>query len=310
VQNKESINFNSIFSKIYCELEKTDDPGEVASYIPELKNVDPDKFGIHLITLDGRHFSFGNSDEKFSIQSIAKVLALVLAYKLEDEKLWERVGVEPSGTPFNSLVQLEYDKGIPRNPLINAGALVLSDILVSHFDDPKNQFIEFVRKVSGIPEIDYSSRIADSEKSTGFTNAALVNLMKSFGNIRNEVDVVLDFYFNLCSIEMTCAELSKTFLFLADYGVCPFNNEKIISTSKSKRINAIMQLCGFYDEAGEFSFKVGLPGKSGVGGGIIAIHPNRYSIAVWSPRLNKKGNSIRGMKFLELFTTETEASIF
>lgn len=310
MQNKESINFNSIFSKIYCELEKTDDPGEVASYIPELKNVDPDKFGIHLITLDGRHFSFGNSDEKFSIQSIAKVLALVLAYKLEDEKLWERVGVEPSGTPFNSLVQLEYDKGIPRNPLINAGALVLSDILVSHFDDPKNQFIEFVRKVSGIPEIEYSSRIADSEKSTGFTNAALVNLMKSFGNIRNEVDVVLDFYFNLCSIEMTCAELSKTFLFLADYGVCPFNNEKIISTSKSKRINAIMQLCGFYDEAGEFSFKVGLPGKSGVGGGIIAIHPNRYSIAVWSPRLNKKGNSIRGMKFLELFTTETEASIF
>lgn len=310
MQNKESINFTSIFSKIYCELEKTDDPGEVASYIPELKNVDPDKFGIHLITLDGRHFSFGNSDEKFSIQSIAKVLALVLAYKLEDEKLWERVGVEPSGTPFNSLVQLEYDKGIPRNPLINAGALVLSDILVSHFDDPKKQFIEFVRKVSGIPEIDYSSRIADSEKSTGFTNAALVNLMKSFGNIRNEVDVVLDFYFNLCSIEMTCRELSKTFLFLADYGVCPFNNEKIISTSKSKRINAIMQLCGFYDEAGEFSFKVGLPGKSGVGGGIIAIHPNRYSIAVWSPRLNKKGNSIRGMKFLELFTTETEASIF
>lgn len=310
MQNKESINFTSIFSKIYCELEKTDDPGEVASYIPELKNVDPDKFGIHLITLDGRHFSFGNSDEKFSIQSIAKVLALVLAYKLEDEKLWERVGVEPSGTPFNSLVQLEYNKGIPRNPLINAGALVLSDILVSHFDDPKKQFIEFVRKVSGIPEIDYSSRIADSEKSTGFTNAALVNLMKSFGNIRNEVDVVLDFYFNLCSIEMTCRELSKTFLFLADYGVCPFNNEKIISTSKSKRINAIMQLCGFYDEAGEFSFKVGLPGKSGVGGGIIAIHPNRYSIAVWSPRLNKKGNSIRGMKFLELFTTETEASIF
>lgn len=302
--------YNDLFSKIYDSLEETDHPGEVASYIPELKNVDPNKFGVHLTTLDGRHFCFGNSDEKFSIQSIAKVLALAMAYQLENENLWERVGVEPSGTPFNSLVQLEYDKGIPRNPLINAGALVISDILVSHFDEPKKQFIEFVRKVSGIPEIDYSTRIADSEKSTGFTNAALVNLMKSFGNIRNDVDVVLDFYFNLCSIEMTCKELSATFLFLADYGVCPSSNEKIISTSKSKRINAIMQLCGFYDEAGEFSFKVGLPGKSGVGGGIIAIHPDKYSIAVWSPRLNKKGNSIRGMKFLELFTTETEASIF
>ena len=304
------MNYNHLFSKIYDELGKTDDSGEVASYIPELKNINPNKFGVHLTTLDGGHYSFGDSDEKFSIQSIAKVLALVLAYQLENEKLWERVGVEPSGTPFNSLVQLEYDKGVPRNPLINAGALVISDILVSHFDQPKKQFIDFVRKVSGLPEIDYSTRIANSEKSAGYTNAALVNLMKSFGNIRNDVDEVLDFYFNLCSIEMTCKELSRTFLFLADYGVCPSNSEKIISTSKSKRINAIMQLCGFYDEAGEFSFKVGLPGKSGVGGGIIAIHPDKYSIAVWSPRLNKKGNSIRGMKFLELFTTETQASIF
>ncbi|MBV5311685.1 MAG: glutaminase [Prolixibacteraceae bacterium] len=304
------MNYNKLFSKLYGAVGDADELGQVASYIPELANINPNKFGVHLTTLNDNNYRYGDSDEKFSVQSIAKVLALVLAYKLEDEKLWDRVGVEPSGTPFNSLVQLEYDKGIPRNPLINAGALVISDILVSYFDEPKKQFIEFVRKVSGIPEIDFSARIADSEKSVGYTNAALVNLMKSFGNIRNNVDTVLDFYFNLCSIEMTCKELSRTFLFLADYGVCPYSNERIISISKSKRINAIMQLCGFYDEAGEFSFKVGLPGKSGVGGGIIAIHPNKYSIAVWSPRLNKKGNSIRGMKFLELFTTETKASIF
>lgn len=309
-QHQTVMNYNKLFSKIYDGLEISEDQGKVASYIPELQNVNTAKFGVHLTTLKDHHYSFGDSDEKFSVQSIAKVLALVLAYKLEDEKLWNRVGVEPSGTPFNSLVQLEYDRGIPRNPLINAGALVISDILVSHFEEPKKQFIEFVRKISGIQEIDYSARIADSEKSVGFTNAALINLMKSFGNIRNDIDDVLDFYFNLCSIEMTCKELSRTFLFLADYGVCPYTKERIISTSKSKRINAIMQLCGFYDEAGEFSFKVGLPGKSGVGGGIIAIHPNKYSIAVWSPLLNKKGNSIRGMKFLELFTTETQASIF
>jgi len=234
----------------------------------------------------------------------------VLAYKLEDEKLWDRVGVEPSGTPFNSLVQLEYDLGIPRNPLINAGALVICDILVSKFENPKHEFIQFVRKVSDNPDIDYCSRIANSEKLAGYKNAALINLIKSFGNIKNDIDVVLDFYFNLCSIEMSCKELSRTFLFLAAYGVCPYSNETIISVSKSKRINAIMQLCGFYDEAGEFSFKVGLPGKSGVGGGIVAIHPNKYCIAVWSPRLNKKGNSNMGMKFLELFTTEIQASIF
>jgi glutaminase len=304
------MNYIEVFSKIYYELEVSNDPGKVASYIPELRDVNPDKFGIHLTTIDDDHYDFGDSDERFSIQSIAKVLALVLAYKLEDEKLWDRVGVEPSGTPFNSLVQLEYDLGIPRNPLINAGALVICDILVSKFENPKQEFIQFVRKVSDNPDIDYCSRIANSEKLAGYRNAALINLIKSFGNIRKDIDVVLDFYFNLCSIEMSCKELSRTFLFLAAYGVCPYTNETIISVSKSKRINAIMQLCGFYDEAGEFSFKVGLPGKSGVGGGIVAIHPNKYCIAIWSPRLNKKGNSNMGMKFLELFTTEIQASIF
>ena len=304
------MNYVEVFSKIYYQLEVSNDPGKVASYIPELRDVNPDKFGVHLTTIDDDHYDFGDSEERFSIQSIAKVLALVLAYKLEDEKLWDRVGVEPSGTPFNSLVQLEYDLGIPRNPLINAGALVICDVLVSKFENPKQEFIQFVRKVSNNSDIEYCSRIANSEKLAGYRNAALINLIKSFGNIKNDIDVVLDFYFNLCSIEMSCKELSRTFLFLAAYGVCPYTNETIISVSKSKRINAIMQLCGFYDEAGEFSFKVGLPGKSGVGGGIVAIHPNKYCIAVWSPRLNKKGNSNMGMKFLELFTTETQASIF
>jgi len=304
------MDYIKVFSEIYTEVQLIKDSGKVASYIPELSEVDPDKFGVHLTTISDQHYSFGSSDEKFSIQSIAKVLSLALAYHLENENLWKRVGVEPSGTPFNSLVQLEYDKGIPRNPLINAGALVVADILVSHFRNPKNEFIQFLRKISGISNIDYCSRIAESEKSMGYRNAALINLMKAFGNITNDIDIVLDFYFNLCSIEMTCRELSRTFLFLADYGVCPYTNERILSVSKSKRINAIMQTCGFYDEAGEFSFKVGLPGKSGVGGGIVAILPNKYSIAVWSPALNIKGNSTKGIKFLELFTTKTQTSIF
>ena len=304
------MNYKKIFSEIHSEMNGFLDNGTVANYIPELGTIDGNKFGVHLTTIKGKEFQIGDANEKFSIQSISKVLALTLAYELEGENLWKRVGVEPSGTPFNSLFQLEHDEGIPRNPLINAGAIVISDILVSHLKNPKEDFITFVREISGIETIDYCERIATSEKSMGYRNTALINLMKTFGNIQNDIDEVMDFYFNLCSIEMTCEELSKTFLLFANYGVCTFNKERIISASKSKRITAIMQLCGFYDEAGEFSFKVGLPGKSGVGGGIVAIYPNKYSIAVWSPKLNKKGNSNKGIEFLERFTTQTKASIF
>ena len=304
------MNYKKILSGVPDELKNLEDKGKVASYIPELKNVDPNKLGINLITVNNKNYNFGDSDEKFSIQSISKVLALTLAFKLDDSKLWERIGVEPSGTSFNSMIQLEYEKGIPRNPLINAGALVLCDILVSRLKNPREEFIEFLRNIFGDPNIDYSFKVFESEKQTGFRNAALINLMKSFGNIKNKIESVLDFYYHLCSIEMSCKQLSQLFLYLASNGIHPATNIEVVSASKSKRINAIMQLCGFYDEAGEFAFKVGLPGKSGVGGGIIAIHPGEFSIAVWSPRLNKKGNSYKGMKTLEYLTTQTKSSIF
>ena len=303
------MDYHNIFSQIATAIAPYKNLGEVANYIPELSKVNPNQFGVCLTTINKETFGYGDFQEPFSIQSIAKVIALVMAYRIEGENLWKRVGVEPSGTPFNSLLQLEKDLGIPRNPLINSGALVISDILISHFKDPKSEFLKFIKQVSGIDTLDYCSRIAQSEKETGYRNYALVHLMKSFGNIHNDINAVMDFYFHLCSMEMTCAQLSQTFLFLADYGVCPQTNETIITQSMSKRVNAIMQLCGFYDEAGEFSFKVGLPGKSGVGGGIVAIHPGKYSIAVWSPKLNAKGNSQLGIRFLEQFTTLTE-SIF
>lgn len=304
------MNYKKIIKNIDSELTGFTDTGSVASYIPELSTVNPEKFGVHLTTIKGKEASLGNSNEKFSIQSIAKVLALTLAYHLEGEQLWKRVGVEPSGAPFNALFLLEQNQGIPRNPLINAGAIVICDVLVSHLEHPKEEFIAFAHRISGNKSINYSEKMAASEQLMGYRNTALINLMKTFGNIQNDLDVVMDFYFHLCAIEMTCQELSKTFLFLANKGICPFTNQTIISPSKSKRINAIMQLCGFYDETGEFSFKVGLPGKSGVGGGIVAIYPNKYCIAVWSPRLNKKGNSTKGIAFLERFTSATKASIF
>ncbi|MBN2281635.1 MAG: glutaminase [Candidatus Marinimicrobia bacterium] len=302
--------YTKVFEKIYNEISQIPNNGIVCDYIPELGNVNPNKFGVHLITVDRQEHSFGDSEERFSIQSIAKVLSLTLAYNLENENLWRRVGVEPSGTPFNSLVQLESDNGIPRNPLINAGAIVICDVLLSHIKNPKEELLHFIHKVADNPTIVYSPKIAESEKLAGFRNRALVNLMKSYGNIHNDIDKVMDFYFHLCSIEMNCRELARTFLYLATDLIDPETNQKFVTTSKAKRLNAIMQLCGFYDEAGEFSFRVGLPGKSGVGGGIVALHPGKYSIAVWSPRLNKKGNSFLGIEFLERFTTEIETSIF
>lgn len=304
------INFQRVITKTFEYTANLDDPGKVADYIPELGKVNPDHFGIFLTTLKGEEAYAGDAHVKFSIQSIAKVLALVMAYELIGEDLWKRVGVEPSGDPFNSMVQLEYENGIPRNPLINAGAIVVCDILMEHFQEPKKAIIEFARKLSQDPTIQFNEKIAASERDTGFRNRALANMMKSFQNIEHDVEEVLDVYFHLSSIEMTCRELAHTFLFLANDGIEPRSGEQIIAHSDSKRINAIMQLCGFYDEAGEFSYRVGLPGKSGVGGGIVALHPDEYSIAVWSPRLNPKGNSLKGMKFLEAFTTSTARSIF
>ncbi|WP_413701607.1 glutaminase [Psychromonas sp. KJ10-10] len=304
------IDYEKIFFEISSEFSEVDDLGKIATYIPELGKVNPSKLGIHLATVDSQNYSFGDSDELFSIQSVAKVLSLTLALKIMGRDLWTRVGVEPSGSPFNSLVQLEYEHGIPRNPFINAGAIVVCDILVTCLDNPKKQLLDFIRKSSGIGSVNYSSKIAESEKKCGYRNHALINLMKDFGNIHNDVDVVLDLYFYLCSIEMSCKELTQTFMFLAYGGVNPITNQRVISLSRTKRINSVMLMCGFYDEAGEFAFKVGLPGKSGVGGGIVAIHPGKFCIAVWSPKLNKKGNSYKGMKVLEALTSKTKCSIF
>lgn len=304
------MDYGKIFNAIYAELGRIEDKGKVADYIPELSKVNPNCFGVQLTTIEGEKFAFGDSKTRFSIQSIAKVFSYVLAYSRIKSDLWERVGVEPSGTAFNSLVQLESDKGIPRNPFINAGAIVICDILVSELQSPKEDILNFIRELSGVDSINYNYDVAESENANGFINWALVNFMKSFGNIHNDINDVMDLYFHICSIEMSCEELSQSFLFLANNGVVPYSNKRILSVSRTKRANALMQSCGFYDESGQFTFKVGLPGKSGVGGGIVAVHPQKYCITVWSPRLNAKGNSYKGMLFLEEFTTHTELSIF
>lgn len=304
------MDYQAILNVIEKELKDMDFGGTVPDYIPELEAVPRDKFGMHLFWITGDHYAFGDSEELFSVQSITKVFTLTLARLKAGRTLWKRVGVEPSGTPFNSLIELEKENGIPRNPFINSGALVIADVLVSNFDDPKAELLNFVHRLTGETSIAYNFNIMESEKKFGYRNRALVNFMKDLGNIENEVDEVLDFYFHQCSLEMTCHQVANAFMMYANKGRVLETNEEIITMKEVKRINAIMQTCGFYDEAGEFSYRVGLPGKSGVGGGIAAVHPGEYAVAVWSPLLNQKGNSKKGMIALEELTGLTGLSIF
>lgn len=302
--------YQKILNQIEKEYSETKLSGKVASYIPELAKVSSDKFGMHLYNLEGENFCFGDSKERFSIQSISKVFTLSLAMKMIGDDLWNRVHVEPSGDPYNSLSQLENDAGIPRNPLINAGALVVADVLVSYFTNPKAALLAFLHEITGDNSITFDQKVAASEKSVGYRNFAMTNYLKSFGNIENDVEEVLDFYFHQCAIAMSCEELAQTFILFANQGELLESQREILTGIQVKRINALMQTCGFYDEAGEFSFRVGLPGKSGVGGGIVAVHPKRYAVAVWSPPLNPKGNSALGMEALERLTALTGFSIF
>jgi len=301
--------FQENIDRIYEKVNQFTERGTVASYIPELAKVDPKKLGICLLDDAGSSYFAGDANEGFSIQSISKVLALAQAFSLVDSKLWTRVGVEPSGDPFNHLSLLELENGIPRNPLINAGALVICDVLISHLKNPKKDFLHYIRKMANDTSIDYDKKVAASEKATGYRNYAAAYLLKSYGNIKNEVETVLDFYFHQCALRMSCKQLANTFYVFMNRGKC-IRNHEYLTLNQVKRINAIMLSCGFYDEAGEFAFEVGLPGKSGVGGGIVALLPNKFCVATWSPGLNSKGNSKLGMLALEKLTTETGLSIF
>lgn len=304
------MDYSSLIHNVYKQCQQEPNDGHVASYIPELAKVDGSQFGVCLYTVEGKEYHVGDAETKFSIQSIVKVFALAMVYQRVGEALWERVGVEPSGGAFNSLALLEFEHGIPRNPFINAGALVLTDILISEWENPKEAVLDFIRKLAGTPDIYFNEEVALSEASCGYRNGASVALMKSFGNIHNDFFNVLDVYFHLCSIEMTCQELARAFLVFSNSGRDIDTKQNILSAKQAKRVNALMQVCGFYDESGDFAFRVGLPGKSGVGGGMVAVYPGKFAVVSWSPPLNAKGNSVRGLSVLEKITTQLGDSIF
>lgn len=300
-----------ILSEILSEAAELLGQGKVADYIPALAKVPNNKLGMAVYTNNGQIITAGDANEAFSIQSISKALSLTLAMMLyKPEEIWRRVGKEPSGQAFNSMIQLEMEQGIPRNPFINAGAIVVADLLQSRLSAPRQRLLEFVRQLSDDTHIVYDKVVAASEMMHSDRNAAIAYLMRSFGNFENEVIPVLNNYFHACALKMSCIGLAKTFSYLANQGQCVHSKKQIITATQSKQLNSLLATCGLYDGAGEFAYRVGMPGKSGVGGGIIAIVPGEMTIAVWSPELDKSGNSLAGTRALELLSERIGRSIF
>ncbi len=304
------MNYQPILEQIYRDIEPWRNAGRVANYIPELAKIPAERFGMAVVTLEGQVFSVGDAQQRFSIQSISKLFACTLAFQLLGDALWQRVGREPSGTAFNSLVQLETERGLPRNPFINAGALVVTDVLCRRFVRAETALVQFVRRLSGVSDIDYDSRVADSELQHAERNRAMAHFIASFGNLSMPPESVVDAYCRQCAIEMNCVELARAALFLANGGVAPATGERIVDASSAKRLSALMLTCGTYDAAGDFVYRVGLPAKSGVGGGIVAVLPREMAVCVWSPGLDANGNSLAGILSLEWLTTLTRRSIF
>ena len=289
--------------------------GEVKPYIADLDGMDPDRFGLVLHQLDGEADAIGDVDDRFAIQSVAKVFALVLAMqkahgsKGVEEELWSRVGREPSGDPFNSLVQLEREQGVPRNPLINAGALVVDDVLLSHCDDPQGELVELVSDLAGA-EVGCNEEVATLEEHSSGRNRAIANLMLSFDNLHHTVDEVLDLYNHQCALELSTRQLARSFRFLANDGVDPSTERQVLHPDLARRVAAVMLTCGTYDAAGEFAYSIGLPCKSGVSGAIVALAPEQAAIAVWSPPLDDKGNSLAGRVALHELSDRLDLSVF
>lgn len=304
------MDIDALLRGIADDVEDTFGKGKVADYIPALAGISPRKFGMAVCTLEGQTYTVGDADEPFSIQSISKVFTLMLALKYVGVDLWKRVGREPSGTAFNSLMQLEAERGMPRNPFINGGAIVVTDCLVEHDVQPLLSLRNLARTMSGNDSVRYDLAVARSEKETGHRNAAIAHFLKSQNNLRADVDSVLDVYFHQCALRMSCVDLARAFLPLANEGIDPLTGTRMLPSRRVKRLNALMLTCGLYDGVGNFAFRVGLAAKSGVGGGIVGVIPRQLSVCVWSPELDNLGNSYVGTRALELFTTRTRLSVF
>jgi glutaminase len=304
------VNYQRILDDVAADVVPFIGKGNLARYIPPLTKVDPNQFGMALFLLDGRLFTVGDANVRFSIQSISKVFSLALASARVGDELWSRVGREPSGAPYNSLIQLEEERGKPRNPFINAGALVVVDVLSSHCPRSEEVVVELLRRLAQVDDIEIDVALAEAAREVSHRNFAIAHLLKDFGNLRNSVDNVIRNYCYQCSITMSCSELAAAAAFLAAGGIATNGGERILDSGQAKRVNALMAGCGTYDGAGDFAYRVGLPAKSGVGGGVLVVIPGLGTACAWSPTLDASGNSSAGVAALERFVKITGLSIY
>ena len=310
--SRRGVDLQALVDDIAARMRRETERGKPASYIPQLASGDPRRFGLCVVPLEGPAATAGEADAAFSIQSISKVFTLTLALNTVGAKLWRRVGREPSGDPFNSIVQLESETGRPRNPFINAGAILVADVLLTgrRRAETVAEILAFMRRVAGDDAIAIDHSVAKSEAETGFRNAALANFMKADGNLRCAAQRVLDVYFNQCAIAMSCRQLAMAGRYLANGGATPDDPEPVVTPDRARRIAALMLTCGHYDASGEFAFRVGIPAKSGVGGGILGVVPGVASIAAWCPGLDETGNSLIASRAFEALAAETGWSVF
>ncbi len=287
--------------------------GKPASYIPELAKADPSLLGAAIVETNGSTYFSGDFEKSFTIQSISKPIALILSLKDNSENfVFSRVGMEPTGDAFNSIIKLETEESSkPLNPMINAGAIAIDSFIKGKTPDEKfNRLLKFFRQLSHNPDLTYDHDVYRSEDETGFRNRALANFIEDAGILLGDVEEVLELYFKQCSIKVCCKDIAIIAAVLASNGLSPFTNNRICERHYTRLVKTFMVTCGMYDASGEFAVKVGLPAKSGVAGGIMATVPDRMGIGVYSPNLDVKGNSIAGMKVLEYLSTRLDLSIF
>ncbi|MGR4866619.1 glutaminase [Caulobacter sp. LARHSG274] len=282
--------------------------GRLADYIPQLASVPPGKFGMAVRTVEGEEAVIGDADEGFSVQSITKIFSLGLALNRFGDEVWTRVGKEPSGTPFNHLSQLEAEGGTPRNPFINAGAMAITDLLLDSVRDPAALVRGFASFLTG-EAVEIDEAVAASELANAWQNRAIAHLMRGQGTINHDPEAVVAAYCRQCALTMSCRQLARAMLPLAAGGFSPLVEETIFPERLTRRLNALLLTCGIYDSVGSFAYRVGLPAKSGVGGGIVAVVPGKATIAVWSPELDRFGTSVVGTVALERFSQLTNCSV-
>jgi glutaminase len=287
--------------------------GKVADYIPALGKADPNDLSVAICAPDGTVIDAGDTTHKVTLQSISKIIALALVLMDRGEQeVFKKVGMEPTGDPFNSIAKLEeVQPAKPLNPMINAGALAVTHMIAgASVEERFERLLQFVRKLAGNPTISYSEEVAQSEFETAFLNRSLCYFLKQHGIINEDVEELMDLYTKQCAIEMTCIDLARIGLVFAMDGRDPFTDEQIMPLDVARICKTFMVTCGMYNASGEFAIKIGIPAKSGVSGGILAAVPGRFGIGIFGPALDEKGNSITGMKLLELLSKTYSLSIF